>query len=104
MLRLSDALDIDKTRLPRVEDRNHELISDVTRKEYKKLEIVQRVAVDPNEGNVLVQMLISKSDPESVENCKEVKKKLFDEFESVRSILLNYGIKINNIKFLICSI
>ena len=101
LLRLSDALDIDKNRLPRVENRNHELISDTTKREYKKHELVQSVMVNPEEESILIQMLINENDAESVEICGEVKQKLIDEFDSVKAILLRYGINIKYIKFLI---
>ena len=101
LLRLSDALDIDKNRLPREENRNNELISDITKKEYKKHEIVQRVAIDTGEGCILVQILIDNSDAEHAKVCGEVQQKLNEEFESVKNILLDHGINIKCIKFLV---
>jgi hypothetical protein len=101
LLRLSDALDIDKNRLPREENRNHELISDTTKKEYKKHEIMQGVAIDSNDGSILVQILIDESDTESVKICREVKQKLIEEFDSVKDILQDYGIEVKHIKFFV---
>ncbi|MFZ3049686.1 MAG: hypothetical protein WA106_02650, partial [Methanothrix sp.] len=100
LLRLSDALDIGEHRLPREENRNHEQISYTTKREYKKNEIVQGVALDPENECIFVQILINEYDPESDEIHEEVKQKLTEEFESVKNILLYCGINIKNITFL----
>jgi len=101
LLRLSDALDIDKNRLPREENRNHELISDATKREYKKHEMVHGVAINSVEESILIQILINEQDPESVEIYNEIKQKLTEEFESVKAILLDYGINIKYIYFFV---
>lgn len=99
ILRLSDALDIDNTRLPRKENRNHELISDFTKREYKKHEIVHKVAINSKEKFIFIQVLLKKDNEDEYTICEEVKEKLIEEFNSVNDILSDYGINFN-IKFL----
>jgi ribosome maturation factor RimP len=77
------------------------LISDTTKKEYKKHEIVHGVAIDSNDGSILVQILINESDADSVKICEEVKQKLSKEFDSVKDILKEYGIEVKHINFLV---
>ena len=101
LLRLSDALDIDKERLPIEENRDHELISEITKREYKKHEIVQKIVINSENGEILVQMLINRSDKDSDKICEEVKQKLSEEFDSVKNILSDNGIEIRHIRFLV---
>jgi hypothetical protein len=101
LLRLADALDTDKNRLPREEHRNHPLISEIQRDEYRKIEIVQEVVISIEEGSILIQVLLNKGDSDADKIFKEVKEKLIVEFESVKPILLDHGINIKNIQFLV---
>lgn len=101
LLRLADALDTDKNRLPREEHRNHHLISEIQRDEYRKIEIVQEVVISIEEKSILIQVLLNKSDSDADKIFNEVKDKLIEEFESVKPILLDHGINIKNIQFLV---
>jgi len=101
LLRFADALDADKNRLPREEDRDHPKISDKTKREYKKLEQVQDVVISPEKESIFIQLLINKSSKEENEISEEIKEKLNEEFNSVKNILFDYGIKINDLKFFI---
>jgi len=103
LLRLSDALDATKNRLPLEENRNHPLVSDITKKEYKKHEIVHEVIVSSEKGVVFVQIVIKKDGSDDI-IYKEVKEKLTEEFDSVKNILLDYGINIKKIEFIVMRI
>jgi len=101
LLRLADALDADKSRLPREEDRDNPLISDTTKREYKKHELVQNVVINPEDESIFIQLLIKKDNEEDSEISDEIKEKLNDEFNSVKEILLDYGINFKSMDFFI---
>ena len=101
LLRFADALDADKNRLPREEDRDHPLISETTKREYKKHELVQDVVISPEKESVFIQVLVNKDSEAENEIYKEIEEKLNDEFNSVKKILLDYGINIKELKFFI---
>lgn len=103
LLRLADALDADKKRLPREEDRDNLSISDTTKREYKKHELVQNVVINPEDESIFIQLLIKKDNEEDSKISDEVKEKLNDEFNSVKDILLDYGINFKNMDFFIVS-
>ena len=75
------------------------MISDFTKREYKKHEIVHKVAINSEEKFIFIQILIKKENEEEYTICEEVKAKLIEEFNSVNDILSDYGINFN-IKFL----
>ena len=99
LLRLADALDADKSRLPRKENRDDHLISEVTKREYKKHELVQEVVISPEDKCIFIQLLIKKDNEEEHSISEEIKEKLKDEFNSVKTILVDYGVNIREIKF-----
>lgn len=101
LLRLADALDADITRLPREENRDDPQIGEQTKREYRKHEIVQKVAINPKEKCVFIQILLSNTNSTDDEIFTEVTQKFNEEFDSVKNILLKYGININKINFLV---
>lgn len=101
LLRLADALDADTNRLPREEDRDNPLISDTTKREYKKHELFQNVVINPEDESIFIQLLIKKGNEEDSEISDEIKDKLNEEFNSVKDILLDYGINFKNMEFFI---
>lgn len=92
LLRLADALDAGKDRLPPMNYRDHPEIPESTHKEYWKHEIVDLVKI--KDGNIILQMSVKHGYP--VDVVKGVKKKLNEELESVKGVLGEYGI---NLKF-----
>ena len=101
VLRLADALDTDKNRLPREEDRYHYLISEIQKDEYRKIEIVQEVVISPEEESIFIQVLLNRSNCNVDEIFKDVEGKLSEEFDPVKNILIDYGINIKSIQFLV---
>lgn len=101
LLRLADALDADITRLPREENRDDSQIGEQTKREYKKHEIVQKVAINPKEKCIFIQILLNNNNSMDSEVFKEVTQKFNEEFESVENILIKHGININKINFLV---
>ena len=101
VLRLADALDTDKNRLPREEDRDHYLISEIQKEEYRKIEIVQEVVISPEEESIFIQVLLNRSNCNVDEIFKDVEGKLSEEFDPVKNILIDYGINIKSIQFLV---
>jgi hypothetical protein len=91
LLRLADALDAGKDRLPPENYRDHPEIPVSTHKEYWKHEVVDSVKIQ--DGNIILQMLVKYEYPMDV--VEAVKKKLNDELESVKGVLCEYGIDFN---------
>ena len=75
------------------------MISDFNKREYKKHQIVHKVAINSKEKFIFIQVLLKKDNEDEYTICEEVKEKLIEEFNSVNDILSDYGINFN-IKFL----
>ena len=101
LLRFADALDADKNRLPREENRDHPLISKNAKREYKKHELVQDVVIISEKESIFIQLLINKDSVEENEISEEIIEKLNEEFNSVKKILLDNGINIKHLEFII---
>jgi len=83
ILRLADALDAGKERLPPESYRDHPEIPESQHKEYWKHEVVDSVKI--KDGNIILQMSVEYEYPEDI--VEEVKKKLNDELDSVKGVL-----------------
>ena len=88
LLRLADALDAGKDRLPPENYRDHPEIPVSTHKEYWKHEVVD--SVKTKDGHIILQMSVKYEYP--VDVVEKVKKKLNDEIESVKGVLGEYGV------------
>ena len=88
ILRLADALDAGRDRLPPENYRNHPEIPKSQHKEYWKHEVVDSVEI--TDGNIILQMSVKHEYP--VDVVEEVKKKLNEELESVKGVLSEYDL------------
>ncbi len=61
----------------------------------------QEVVISPEEESIFIQVLLNRSDCNVDKIFKEVEGKLNEEFEPVKNILIDYGINIKSIQFLV---
>jgi hypothetical protein len=99
LLRLADALDADHNRIPPEFITKDAKLSEKTVREYLKHESVQKVTVSHRDRKIYVDLLLP--DQGAMHEIKEdLKKHLVTEFESVRTIINGYGVRIEKMEFL----
>ncbi|MCW7069216.1 MAG: tetratricopeptide repeat protein [Methanophagales archaeon] len=90
LLRLADALDCGKNRLPPEEYRHLPQIPRESQEEYWKHEIVEKVEIKGSE--IYVEMLLKYKDHKENNVADKVKEKIEEELNSVRDVLEQYNL------------
>jgi len=90
LLRLADALDCCKNRLPPEDYRHLPQIPQESQEEYWKHEIVERVEIKGSE--ISVEMLLKYKDHKENNVADKVKEKIEEELNSVRDVLERYNL------------